>query len=187
MYTQHSTGEIYLWCEKIKEQNPPNSKKKKEDSYGSKRQEKDFKFDKIFEELCKKHGSAYTRPQFKLWARMITNDIHDSVDHPPNVPMITGTAISCQKKKESLSEVIAGAAAAFIKAVNPAETVNVEKPTATEKQLDQALSPNQQADVRMKNFEQLKYLQELLQGGVLTESEFLEQKRNILEALRKLQ
>lgn len=53
---------------------------------------------------------------------MIVNVIHESYENPPNVPMITGS-ISKPPPKESLSELIAGAATAFVKAINPAPVI----------------------------------------------------------------
>ena len=47
---------------------------------------------------------------------MLVNDIHDSYDDPPNVPMINGNVSKIQKK-ETLSEIIAGAATTFVKDV----------------------------------------------------------------------
>jgi len=67
MYRTNSGGEIYLWCEKCNEDIEPPSKKKKDDSVSSRRQDKEAKVEIAFEELAKKHGAAYTRPQFKLW------------------------------------------------------------------------------------------------------------------------
>ena len=42
------------------------------------------------------------------------------------------------------------------------------------------------ADVRMKNLEQLKFLQQLYEDGILSHAEFIEQKGIILDSLRKL-
>ena len=38
----------------------------------------------------------------------------------------------------------------------------------------------------MKNFEQLRYVTQLYEDNILTESEYAEQKQNILESLCKL-
>ena len=38
----------------------------------------------------------------------------------------------------------------------------------------------------MKNFEQLRYLQQLYEDQILDEKEYIEQKRSILLSLRKL-
>ena len=38
----------------------------------------------------------------------------------------------------------------------------------------------------MKNFEQLRYLQQLYEDNILNETEYLEQKNNILAVLRNI-
>lgn len=82
-------------------------------------EEKERKVNITFGELCDKHEDSYTKPQLKLWARMIINDLHESYDQPPNVPMITGTP------KPHIKETLtAGAAAAFVTAVSPDPTPN---------------------------------------------------------------
>ena len=50
--------------------------------------------EEIFLQLKEKHGSTYSGPQLRLWARMIVAKTHDGIDNPPNVPMITGFAQS---------------------------------------------------------------------------------------------
>ena len=92
-----------------RDEEPP--KKKMYTALDEKRRNK-FNVEDVFEELREKHGIAYTRLQLKLWARMIVNDIHDSYDQPPQVPMITGIV----PKPSSVSEVIANAATTFAKA-----------------------------------------------------------------------
>ena len=47
-------------------------------------------------------------------------------------------------------------------------------------------SPGASIDLRMKNFEQLRYLQSLHADGILSAEEYMEQKGNILESLRNL-
>jgi len=42
------------------------------------------------------------------------------------------------------------------------------------------------ADVHMKNLEQVKFLQQLYEDGILSHGEFIEQKGIILDLLRKL-
>lgn len=48
------------------------------------------------------------------------------------------------------------------------------------------ISPGKSVELRMKKFEQLRYLQQLYEDHILDESEYKEQKQNILTALRKL-
>lgn len=131
-----------------------------------------------YNELSKKHKDNYTKPQLKLWARMIANDIYENYDEPPNVPMITGIP-KPQKKGTAISEAIAGATSAIIKAVNPT-------PAAPLQEITRSSSPGRNADARMKNLQQLRYLQDLFEDGILDKPEYIEQKNEILEALRKI-
>ena len=48
------------------------------------------------------------------------------------------------------------------------------------------ISPARLADVRMKHYEQLRYLHKLFDDGILNDGEFLEQKRKILVVLKSL-
>ena len=49
-----------------------------------------------------------------------------------------------------------------------------------------AISPGKSVDLRMKNLQQLRFIQQLFDDNILSQDEFLEQKKSILEALRKL-
>ena len=46
--------------------------------------------------------------------------------------------------------------------------------------------PGRAVDLRMKNYQQLRYLQQLYEDNILNENEYAEQKRSILAALRNL-
>ena len=48
------------------------------------------------------------------------------------------------------------------------------------------VSSDRAVDLRMKNYQQLRYLQQLYEDNILNESEYTEQKRSILAALRTL-
>ena len=48
------------------------------------------------------------------------------------------------------------------------------------------VSPGKAVDLRMKNYEQLRYLQQLYEDGILDQKEFIEQKKDILTILKKL-
>ena len=49
-----------------------------------------------------------------------------------------------------------------------------------------AISPGKSVDLRMKNLQQLRFIQQLFDDNILSQEEFLEQKKSILEAIRKL-
>ncbi len=72
------------------------------------------------------------------------NELHDSYDQPPNVPLIM-EIVPKQLKKESISEVMASAATAFAKAVRPLT------PTTAINESSGGFSPRKTADARMKN------------------------------------
>jgi hypothetical protein len=179
MYSTQS-NKIHLWCDlDVVVEEPPRKKKKEEHS--TRRKEKEEKAD---EALVAKHkNTSYTKNQLQLWARMIANDLHESYDDPPDNPLVTGQAKTPKsQKRDSISEVIAGAAAAIVKAVCPA----TPKTPAQHVDNSRIISPGRSANIRMNNLQQLQCLQRLFEDKVLTEVEFMEQKKIVLEALRSL-
>lgn len=131
----------------------------------------------MFQKLREKHGSKWSGPQYRLWARAIVSGVHESDDHPPNAPMFSG---GLQKQpKESIVDAFTGAATVIAKAiVNPKALQDV---TDTER-----FSPGKKVDIRMKNLEQLRILQKLREDGILSQDEFTEQKRIVLQSLNNL-
>ena len=114
-------------------------KTKKETTKETKRHEREDELEDVFQQLKKRHGSEYSGPQLRLWARMYVANTHDDLDHPPNVPIITGSVQ--RPHRESLSDAFSNAATAFAKAFSP--------------------QPTKVVDIRMKNLEQLRCLQQL--------------------------
>ena len=47
------------------------------------------------------------------------------------------------------------------------------------------LSPGRMIELRMKNYEQLRYVQKLYEDNIITEAEFIEQKALILKTIRE--
>lgn len=91
------------------------SKRKGEDcSMGPSKRQKMEDVDLVFKELKEKHGNTFDTPRLRLWARMVTNKIHDDLDSPPNIPAFCSTPRRCQQ--QSLSSAITGAANALVKA-----------------------------------------------------------------------
>ena len=94
LYSNVKSGnEIFLWCDAKADNDKMESTKsgvKRPHETVSRRQEKQEQVDKFFADLKKKHSQNYSTPQLRLWARMISTGIHDDVDDPPRVPMITG-------------------------------------------------------------------------------------------------
>ena len=99
------------------------------------------------------HEDKYTIPQRRLWARTIHCGTHDSFETPPALPMF-GPSPPKRARRESLSDAVA---AVFAKAISPSTadaTSDSSRPLVK--------SPGKTVDVRMKNLQQLRYIQQLL-------------------------
>jgi hypothetical protein len=176
MYKNYPVGEITLWCDARCEESAGKKKRKRvESSYHGEEEE----VDKIYMELREKH-LEYDIPRLRLWARIISSNLHESTDEPPNIPAFCRSAP--KKVKQDLTSALSGAAVAFANVVGKANGDKACSPP-------QATSngcPSTLVDVRMKNYEQLRYIKQLHLDGILTDKEFDEQKENILCAIRKL-
>jgi hypothetical protein len=75
------------------------------------------------------------------------------------------------------------AATAFVKALSPPPAQAPQGPSSNSTQTQ---SPNKTVDMRMKNLEQLRCLQQLKEEGILCEEEYLTQKRIVLRTLNRL-
>ncbi len=136
--------------------------------------------DNVFKDLREKHGNEYDAPKLRLWARMISSGIHDDYDSPPDVPMFL-TPSTKKTRKEPLSEVLSAAAVAIVKSLDKSTPSN-----STVGLNPQGVSPGKSVDLRMKNYEQLRYLKQLYEDGIFDEKEYNEQKKSIVLSLRKL-
>ncbi len=79
----------------------------------SKCQEMEEVVDQIYMDIKEKHSDKYDVPKLHLWARMVSANLHGSIEEPPNVPAFGGGTY--KKPRTSLSEAISGAAIAFAK------------------------------------------------------------------------
>ena len=157
-----------MWCDgktTDSEEELSNPSKKDNEAGDSKESETEI----IFLKLKDKHGTQYSGPQLRVWARMIVAKTHDDLDIPPRIPLITG--LDKTKRRESLSDVLADAAVAVTRAFAP-KSENCG-PTST-------FSPSKKIDLRLKNLEQLRQLQQLQEEGILSQEEFLSQKKLLL-------
>ena len=182
MYSRYPKGEITLWCEgnSTEEEDCRSKKRRKKDSdFSSRRQEKEN--DSAFKVLKEKHGDKYSTPKLRLWARMYSSDLHDDLDKPPNIPAFQSDVTPKRPRRESLSDVLSGTAVAIAQALKKPSEVNasVQLPPS-------GISPTKAVELRMKNYEQLRYLQQLFADGILSSTEFEEQKHSVLTSLRKL-
>ena len=184
MYRTHKNGdEITLWCEA-----KTNKRKKDDDDVPctSKTQSKEAEVDSIFSELKKKHHEIYEVPKLRLWACMIVGGLHSNTDKPPDIPVF-----HCgepQKRKESIAGAITGAVDAFVKLVeqkSPQKNPRGESPAKVGTSVA-AVSSAKVVDLRMKNFEQLCYLQGLFEDGILSQEELNEQKKCDFKCTKKV-
>ena len=158
MYSKYDTGPITLWCaskstdEEGQGTHGRMAKCKKEET-SSKCQDKENEVDDIYQDLKSRHGEKYSTPLLRLWARIITANLHENLDNPPNIPAFSNTVKkSCQH--ESFSDAIGGVAIAIVKAFG-GETPKSNNPTLIQSctPASAGLSPAKSVDLRMKNFE----------------------------------
>ena len=167
---------INLWCDgKEPDESDEEKTTRKKPRRESKRSDREDELEDVFQQLRKKHSSEYSGPQLRLWARMIVANTHDDFEHPPKVPMITGS-VQRPPRKESLSDTFTSAASAIAKAFSPTPSTSTLV----------KCSPSKTVDIRMKNLEELRCLQHLRQDGILTEEEFSLQKNIVLQSLSKV-
>ena len=202
-----------LWCDARSTSSPdqPSSssgtrgkrKKASENPPPSKRQQIEEELDSILKDLQSKHGDTYTIPQLRCWARMISSGKYEDTDTIPafleldNQPKKT--------KRTTLADAITGAAVTFANAV-ASKSPDVQQCNSQSVVISSAnspstavtgvgttmytsnpgISPGRITDLRMKKLHELRELQGLLEQNVLTQEEFAEQKRLVLDSLRKL-
>lgn len=204
MYVNCPTTDIMLWCDGNSEdiETPKSKRKKKEEVFLSKREDKENKMEELAEELKELNGDKFSEMQYRLWARMIVNGIHSSKETPPQIPLITGVTPKRRNKfdeeRKFLQESIVSTAAAVVKAVNNGSTI-VQSPSIQQTVQDPStdpstslnsqlgVSPAKAAEIRGKSFGQLSVLKQLYDDNVLTQEEFQDQKNVILSHLKKLQ
>lgn len=190
MYAKYPRGDITLWCDgRTDEECVSGRTKRKRDEATSKRQEKEEEVDAVYQQLKDKHGEKFGIPKLRLWARMVCSNLHDDLDNPPDIPAFHESTPKRPRKQESFSDAIGGAAVAIVRALGGETPSKVSDSSATVRQSlisSPGLSPAKVVDLRMKNFEQLRYLQQLFDDGILTQEEYMGQKQGILSALRKL-
>ena len=117
---------------------------------------------------------------------MICSNLHEDMENPPDIPAFSGS-VPKNPRKESVTDVLAGAALAFAKAFTSEKTNQTsESASVSHPPVTSGVSPSKAIELRMKNFEQLRYLQQLYDDGILNSKEFTDQKQNILSSLQKL-
>ena len=131
-------------------------------------------------------GEKYDTPRLRLWARSVASKIHDDLDCPPDLPAFHKETKPNKPAKESLTSALTGAVLAFTNKYNSDNTKSPQHTCTSNPPAQLGISPGRSVELRMKNFEQLRYLQQLYDDGILTSTEYEEQKKKILSSLRKL-
>lgn len=168
-------SDVPLWCDADCGQAKKKGKRKRDES----EKEDEDTIDDTYQELKEKHGDTYNAPQLRLWARMIDCGTHESLESPPSLPPIVGMQPK-KTRKDSLTEVIVGAASAFSKAMqSPGQSIPQVPPCT-------GISPGKAVDLRSKNLQQLRSIQKLFEDNILSQDEYMEQKGIVLDSLRKI-
>ena len=141
MYDIHKTGgQISMWCEGVSNEGAnkgqSGSKRRRDESGVSKRQEKEEDVDDNFKVLQEKHGKdkQFTTPLLRLWARTINAGLHDDFDSPPDLPAFSQSQPKKPRKQESLSDTISEAAVSIVHALSGSSREKEKEPdTPTER------------------------------------------------------
>lgn len=131
---------------------------------------------------------------------MLITGVHSSKDHPPHVPMITGSTPrrSVSQKRDLEESIISTAATIDIAVVaqnSPSSSVvqsplinqTINEGTAHHKGLGVSVSPGKISEFCGRSYTQLATLKHLYEDGVLTLTQFEKRKEMILSGLNKLQ
>ena len=105
---------------------------------------------------------------------MYAKGSHSDLDHPPQVPAITGRISRQKEGNKSLAEALAGAATAVTKILVP------KNPSKLLSRKPDGILPASKANLSGQYLQQLRTLQQLRDDKTLTEGEFQEQKHNML-------
>lgn len=178
-----SGAKINLWCDakgdddnSNRENEPPPKKK-------SQRDHQEEETEEIFTKLRKKHPNMRF-PKLRLWSKLIQNGRYDDYDAPPDVSLINGAPTPIKPRKENVADVVSGAATAIVKAIkgSPPRSEN----SVTDEDGGKKISPLKLTNIRRNCLDDLKRLKELFEDDVLTEKEYIEEKKSILATLKTL-
>lgn len=168
MYQFFKPGnEILLWYDARKSPEEDELSKSRENVSHRQNERKRKKWkeevDSLCDELKDKHSQKYI-PKLRLWARMMASGLHDSTNDPPAIPPFQN--IAPKRRRSTLGAALTDAAEAIVKCMNQqpsTDLVGVSNcspvPTTVLTSVDSVgISPGKASDLRMKNFEQLRYL-----------------------------
>ena len=160
MYRNLNSGsEITIWCEGQSHEQP-SSESSSKNSHKRKAPESDDapptkRTDKMALELHEKHGEVYAMPHLRIWARMILNKQHKSMDVPPPFPLFKDHTPKHPPKRYNLTDALTSVATAVVGMIKG----NNES--------SGTLSPGKRARVSGQYLEHLERLKSLHESGVL--------------------
>ena len=112
---------------------------------------------------------------------MIKNSQWDKMDDPPPIKIII-SGKTAKKDKDSVADIIAGAAVAVVQApINPSPS-----PPQSSSFPQDGISPGKKVNLHQQYLQQLKMIQSLRDDGILTLDEFQNEKDNIIDNLKRL-
>ena len=161
MYESIKRGHITLWCDQKISESEHTGRKRKREAETTAREEEEV--ERVYTELVRKHGeSEYSIPLLRLWARAIATDHHDDYDEPPDWPQFKSQSAGVPKKKrgqDSLSDALSGATKVFAEAVTSGRQGTLPSAShLSQSSSSTCISPAKKVDLRMKNYEQLRFL-----------------------------
>ena len=184
----NENDEITIWCEGKPGDDgvKKTGKKRKSDESecvedrgntgSSKRAARETEINRITQELRDMHGlDKWTLPQYRLWARMKVSGQHESLDHPPQIPLFVGAVKTPTKRGDNLTEALTSAATAVVGLVKGSPSTPTHSSPSTPTPTT-ALSPGKRAQVSGQYLEQLVKLKNLHELGILSLEEFNEQR-----------
>ena len=172
-------GLVNLWCDA---RVSGGTKRKRDDGYSVEQHQRDREAE-YYKQLNDRYKTEYTTPQYRMWSKMLVSGLHDKgLDEPPDVVGFDDVTVTPKRpRKESLSNSLTNAAVAIVNTLSA-----TDKPKSDPVPKPIGVSPGKSVELQMKNYEQLRYLQQLYDDHVIDKREFKEQKETILLSLRKL-
>ena len=182
MYSQFEQGDtITIFCDGKSTTQAPSRKRKHVSDDTASDHEEEVK--RVADELNDMHGEQWNRKQYLLWARMYVNKQCRSLEEEPDIPLFRG-GLKTPRKKETLTDAIL----TFAKAITP-QPLSTPAPCSTQavnSPVSTGVSPASKAKLSSSYITQLRELQQLREGGVLSEEEFQEQKKFALDSILKM-